>query len=157
MVYFKIKMFEEEKQITVEILEQVVAKYFSCNVPDVTIINYECSAGSNKGDNFTCVVIAVKVKAKVGDKLHEELSYMVKVMPNNEYRASWLNEVKHFAGRDFLPKIAAQLFPTLYIWKSPLCTKLISHQIQIRHVESKTVFFFLSAVFNLSTKLVTKI
>jgi hypothetical protein len=33
------------------------------------------------------------VKAKVGEKLHEELNYMAKVMPVNEYRASWLNEV----------------------------------------------------------------
>jgi hypothetical protein len=39
-------------------------------------------------------VVAVKVKAKVGEKLHEELNYMAKVMPMNEYRASWLNEVR---------------------------------------------------------------
>ena len=108
-------MFEEEKLITVGILEESVANDFGCDKVDVTIINFVCSAGSKKGDNFTCVVIAVKVKAKIREKLHEELNYMVKVMPNNEYRASWLNEVKHFAGRDFLPKIAAQLFPTLYI------------------------------------------
>jgi hypothetical protein len=30
---------------------------------------------------------------KVGDKVHEGLSYMAKVMPVNEYRASWLLEV----------------------------------------------------------------
>jgi hypothetical protein len=54
------------------------------------------SAGSNKGDNFTCIVVAVKVKAKVGEKLHEELNYMAKVMPMNEYRASWLNEVSSY-------------------------------------------------------------
>ena len=29
----------------------------------------------------------------MGEKLHEELNYMAKVMPVNEYRASWLNEV----------------------------------------------------------------
>ncbi len=33
------------------------------------------------------------MKAKVLEKLHEELNYMAKVMPVNEYRASWLNEV----------------------------------------------------------------
>ena len=86
-------MTAEEKLITVDILEEVVAKDFGCQTSDVTIINYSCSAGSNKGDNFTCVVIAVKVKAKVLDKLHEGLQYMAKVMPANEYRASWLNEV----------------------------------------------------------------
>jgi hypothetical protein len=37
-----------------------------------------------------------KVKAKVLEKLHEELSYMAKVMPVNEYRASWLNEVINY-------------------------------------------------------------
>ena len=86
-------MFEEEKLITIDILEESVAKDFGCDKVDVTIINFVCSAGSKKGDNFTCVVIAVKVKAKIREKLHEELNYMVKVMPVNEYRASWLLEV----------------------------------------------------------------
>ena len=86
-------MFEEEKLITLDILEESVANDFGCDKVDVTIINFVCSAGSKKGDNFTCVVIAVKVKAKIREKLHEELNYMVKVMPVNEYRASWLLEV----------------------------------------------------------------
>ncbi len=51
------------------------------------------SAGSNKGDNFTCVIIAVKVKAKLLGKSYDELEYMAKVMPVNEYRAMWLEEV----------------------------------------------------------------
>ena len=50
-------------------------------------------SGSNKGENFTCVVIAVQVKALVLGKLHEGLDYMAKLMPMNEYRAAWLNQV----------------------------------------------------------------
>ncbi len=52
-------------------------------------------SGSKKGDNFTCVVVAVTIKAKVLDKLHEGLNLMVKLMPVNAYRESWLNEVIH--------------------------------------------------------------
>jgi hypothetical protein len=87
----------------------------------LTFIQFSSSsAGSNKGDNFTCVIIAIDVKAKVAgrlpknlpneelvedlpneelvkdlhrDKRLENLHYIAKVMPANEYRASWLQEV----------------------------------------------------------------
>ena len=63
-----------------------------------SILSYHCqfhcsSAGSNKGDNFTCVIIAVKVNAKVLGKSYNGLEYMAKVMPVNEYRTMWLEEV----------------------------------------------------------------
>ncbi len=114
----------------------------------MTFIQFSSSsAGSNKGDNFTCVIIAIDVKAKVVGRLHKDLPneqlvkdlldeelvedlhkeqrledlpneeivedlpneelpkdvqsekhlenfhYIAKVMPANEYRASWLQEV----------------------------------------------------------------
>ena len=36
---------EEEKRITVEILEEAVANDFGCLPADVTIIDYSCSPG----------------------------------------------------------------------------------------------------------------
>jgi hypothetical protein len=80
------------------------------------LVNYICcsSAGSNKGDNFTCVIIAVKVKAKVFGKSYDELEYMAKVMPVNEYRAMWLEEVIfysiHFV--KFFQKNILPVFPS---------------------------------------------
>ena len=38
-------------------------------------------------------MIAVQVKALIVGKLHDGLEYMAKLMPMNEYRASWLHEV----------------------------------------------------------------
>jgi hypothetical protein len=57
--------------------EQVVANDFGCQVADVTIIHFSCAAGSNKGDNFTCVVIAVDVKAKVSIRSFVKINFMI--------------------------------------------------------------------------------
>ena len=39
---------DEEKRITVDILEEAVSNDFGCIPSDVTIINYTCSAGETK-------------------------------------------------------------------------------------------------------------
>ena len=52
------------------------------------------SEGSKKGENFTCVLFALNVKAKVKG-VNETFHYMAKCMPANLFRAKWLTEVNN--------------------------------------------------------------
>jgi len=50
-------MSAEASLITSEILQEVVSKDLQRPVEEVEILNYDCSHGSNKGENFTCVLV----------------------------------------------------------------------------------------------------
>ncbi len=50
-------MADEAKLITADILQEVVAKDFQCPMTEVQIVDFNCSHGSNKGENFTCILV----------------------------------------------------------------------------------------------------
>ena len=83
---------KEGYQITKENLSLGIAKNRNCDVDDVTIKDFSINAGSNKGENFTCVIYAVDIDATIKGK-PETFHYIAKCLPANEFRAEWLNEV----------------------------------------------------------------
>ena len=86
---------EEGHKITNEILKKAIACEFSISEHEVNIERFQVSQGSNKGDNFLCVMKAVEVEAIVEEK-KRKLFYMAKCIPINAFRAKFLLEVRNF-------------------------------------------------------------
>lgn len=77
-------------QISQEALEQAIKN--ETKSQNVTVKSFERSGGSNKGENFTCVMIAIEVTALV-DGQEKCFHYMAKCLPANAFRAKFITEV----------------------------------------------------------------
>jgi hypothetical protein len=85
---------EDGYQMTNDHLSTAISTDKKCKVEEVVIESISKAEGSNKGENFTCVLFAVEIKAKV--KGHSEtFHYMVKCLPSNEFRAKMLTDVSN--------------------------------------------------------------
>jgi hypothetical protein len=85
-------MREDGYQITNALLAKSIATDKKCKVEDIVIEELSKSKGSNKGENFTSLLFAVDIKAKVKGQ-SETFNYMIKCLPPNEVRAKELTEV----------------------------------------------------------------
>jgi hypothetical protein len=83
---------EDGYQITKALLAKSIAIEKECTVDEVVIEEFSTSGGSNKGENFTCVLVAVDIKASVKGQ-SETFNYMIKCLPSSELRAKRLTEV----------------------------------------------------------------
>ena len=81
-------------QITRENLALAISNQRQCSVEEVDIKDFSSKAGSNKGENFTCLIYAVEVDAVVKGKA-EKFHFIAKCLPGNAFRAQWINEVKY--------------------------------------------------------------
>jgi hypothetical protein len=86
------KQRENGYQITNDHLSKAIATDKKCRVEEIVIEDISKTEGSNKGENFTCVLFAVEIKAKIKDQ-SETLNYMIKCMPSNPFRAKFLTDV----------------------------------------------------------------
>lgn len=82
-------------QITHELLAKAIAKDHDCTENEVVVQDFSMAEGSNLGENFTCVMKAVEVSAKVKG-VKKTLNYMVKCVPAMEYRAQFLEAMNGF-------------------------------------------------------------
>ncbi len=85
---------EEGHRLTGEILAKAIAKAASAEESGIEVLDFEVSAGSNKGDNFACVMKAVTVKAKV-DGEEKEFKFMTKAIPLHPMREKGIREVRY--------------------------------------------------------------
>lgn len=85
----------EGNQINGERLTKAIAAKLLCEPNDVLVVNYATSPGSNRGENFICVLFAVEVQAKIKGRRDdvETLHFMVKCLPVSEGRVKFANEV----------------------------------------------------------------
>ena len=84
---------QETFLITKEILQHAVANENACALNEVEVLRYKTSEGSKKGENFLGVLVAAEVEAQVKGGIPKTYYYMVKCVPNNPYRADYLQEV----------------------------------------------------------------
>ena len=84
------KGVQDGYQISHEALEKAIKG--ETQRQNVTVLTFETSGGSNKGENFTCVMIAIEVKALV-DGQEKCFHYMAKCLPANAFRAKFITEV----------------------------------------------------------------
>ena len=82
-------------QISHELLQRAIAIDQNCNLEDVKVQTISKSTGSNKGENFTCVLFALQVEATLlkEEEQAKTFHYMAKCLPANEHRAKFLTEV----------------------------------------------------------------
>lgn len=92
---------EDGYQIDNCLLQESIAQEVGCFKEDVSIEKFTLAAGSNKGDNFTCVLKAVDVDAKVKGEARN-FKYMIKCVPVSEYRAHILEELHAFEKEVFV-------------------------------------------------------
>jgi hypothetical protein len=83
---------ENGYQITKAHLSKAIAADKKCQVEEIVIEDISKTDGCNKGENFTCVLFAVEIKATIKGQ-SETLNYMVNCMPLNEFRAKFLTDV----------------------------------------------------------------
>jgi hypothetical protein len=83
---------EDGYQITNDLLAKSIANDKKCTVDNVFIIDFSKTKGSNIGENFTSLLFAVNVKAKVKGQ-SETFNYMIKCLTSNELRAKQLKLV----------------------------------------------------------------
>ena len=95
--FLKLNMEDKQKpegyQITQKALEQAIKN--DTGSQNVKVKLFETSGGSNKGENFTCVIIAIEVTALV-DYQEKCFHYMAKCLPANAFRAKFITEVFQF-------------------------------------------------------------
>jgi hypothetical protein len=84
---------EDGHRVNDDMLVKALANELDVPHGDIKIKSFEVSGGSNKGDNFACVMKAVDFVAVVKGK-EQKHRYLVKSIPMNEFRAKWLNEVR---------------------------------------------------------------
>jgi hypothetical protein len=84
---------EEGHRLTNTILSKAISKAMAVSEDEVKIVKFELTAGSNKGDNFMCVMKAVSIEAKVSGK-SKQFNLMAKCMPMNPIREKQLREVR---------------------------------------------------------------
>ena len=65
MMTDRVQKEEDGHQITHEVLQRAIAIDRNCNFEDVKVQEISKSHGSNKGENFTCVLFALDIKAIV--------------------------------------------------------------------------------------------
>ena len=82
----------EGYQLTKENIAHGIANNKNCDVDDITILDFSTKAGSNKGENFTCIIYALDIKAIVKGR-EESFYYIAKCLPANAFRSQWLKEV----------------------------------------------------------------
>ena len=105
MMTDRVQKEEDGHQITHEVLQRAIAIDRNCNFEDVKVQEISKSHGSNKGENFTCVLFALDIKAIVNvsearttqqqqqlEKM-ETFHYMAKCLPASPHRTKFLNEV----------------------------------------------------------------
>ena len=82
-------------RITEEVLKKAIASKYGKDESVISILDFDVTEGSNKGDNFACEMKAVKAKVNVDGEEHVE-DLMTKAFPFNEFRIKWLVEVPFF-------------------------------------------------------------
>ena len=63
------------------------------------MIEFNLEKGSNKGDNFTCTLVTVKVTARInkGQGQSEEVfNYMAKCVPGEKLKSEYVRKVSFF-------------------------------------------------------------
>ena len=100
----------QEHNLTNSILQKGVASYKSVNVEDVEIVDFKVTPGSNKGDNFSCIMGAVEITAKVKGGQEEILNWMAKMMPQTEMKKEFIEDSKMFDKESI---IYTDMIPTL--------------------------------------------
>ena len=83
---------DESQRITEDILKESLAKKLQVHPHDVEIKDFQVSDGIKKGENFSCIMKAVKVNSLVRGAENQS-EFMTKVMPMNQWRQKWLQEV----------------------------------------------------------------
>ena len=81
---------QDGHQITVESLEIAIRNDIKAD--SVKVQSFETSAGSKKGEGYTCVIFAVEVKALVDGK-EQLFHYIAKCLPANDFRAKFIVDV----------------------------------------------------------------
>jgi hypothetical protein len=94
---------DESQRITAEILKEALANKLQAHPNDVEIKDFHVSDGIKKGENFSCIMKAVTVNSVIRG-MENKSEFMTKVMPMNQWRQKWLQEVgkiekKHLIGQ----------------------------------------------------------
>ena len=93
---------EEAHRLTEAVLVKSLAEEFQVKEDEVKLTSFEVSGGSEKGDNFSCVMKKVKMVADVkGQPRGQTYNYLAKCFPMNEWRIKWLKE-SHFFVKEVL-------------------------------------------------------
>jgi hypothetical protein len=87
---------EAGHRITADMLAKALANELHLAREETEIRSFEVSGGSDRSDNFACVMKTVDFVAVVKGK-EQGHNYLVKSVPVNEFRAKWLNEVRRNA------------------------------------------------------------
>ena len=80
-------------RITKEVLIPSIANYF--NIDDfqkIKVNDFKLSDGSNKGDNYACIMKSVEVSFEVNDH-KKEVTFMVKCMPEEGNMSKRIRDV----------------------------------------------------------------
>ena len=79
-------------RITDSILAKALAEKHEVHVKDVKVLGKEITAGSNKGDNYACIMYKVLARSEVRGERKED-RFMFKVFPIEEHFVKLLVEV----------------------------------------------------------------
>ncbi len=83
-------------RITNGVLIATIADHFNIeNLQTIKINDFKLSEGSNKGDNYACVMKSVKVRFQVEDGQEKEAMYMVKCMPEEGNMSKRIRDVSN--------------------------------------------------------------
>ena len=85
-------------EISEEIIAQCVAKEFGKSQDDIKINTVEKSRGSAAGDGFCCEIWKYDVKATVDGEEKDDLCYVAKVLPGDDFRQKMLAKVRGGGG-----------------------------------------------------------
>ncbi len=83
---------EEGHRLTADILRLAVSAAANCNAADVEVDTFDVSAGTKKGDNFSCIMKVVELKAKVNGE-EREFNFMTKGLPLQPAREQMTRKV----------------------------------------------------------------
>jgi hypothetical protein len=92
--YFSIEKVDGY-QINNESLTRAIVAQLGCKPSDVFITEFSSKPGSKIGENFTCILFAVEVKAQIKGR-YETFHFMVKCLPASEVRAKFITDVSIF-------------------------------------------------------------
>ena len=85
---------EDDHQITNKMLQEAISTELGKPINDITIESFRISEGSNKGDNYVCIMKAIEVNAKLaGEKESRKFNYMAKCAPINALETQFFTEV----------------------------------------------------------------
>lgn len=81
-------------RVTKEVLIPSIANYFNIDdLQKIKVNDFKLSDGSNKGDNYACVMKSVKVSFEVNDDQKKEVTFMVKCMPEEGNMSKRIRDV----------------------------------------------------------------